>query len=624
MKPLHFLLFFVLSFFSSALFALPVSPELQSSSCLNHQQATSEECLNKATLPNHSKQEVKCLYDCLTGNGVLTREDLTFAYTMRKEPLSLMDYQHYQLPKNAANPENNFQGILTLQGEANHGNIIEVGSNNNLSSYAQAAHLPEFSFEFVQHGSHIIPVTRGLIATNHANWEYILAPGRVWQEKSDNGFSRVSLPFALQEKNANCTWNGVMSFLFKDHGEISDVSYQVAAETCLYLKFNMWGRLKASYTPKAIKNSANIQQDYEKEVARRMPTKAISQLALDYPDAGVITANIGSNQDKQHMTLYGVAYNGIHYVGGCDTRFGVYPFCDVMAVPSYSTSKTTFGAYGLMRIEQLYSGKQSDMSVNSWLPACSSPKWEDVTFEHLLDMSTGNFNSSNSHVDESSTKKLKEFFEVNTHQALINFACHYPRKAAPGSTFVYHTSDTYLLGTVLNAFYQSKTSSSKDFWRDEMVANLWQPLGLSPTMYTTKRSYDPIQQPFTGYGLTYHRDDVIKLAEFLNKDLGKINGVQMLDSTMVDESLNLGDGGLIAGRQIDKYNNGLWYYDINGDQSHDYGCSSASWIPYMSGYGGISMVLLPNNMIYYHFSDNDSYRWSNSAFELHKIIPLCH
>ncbi|MDT0602266.1 serine hydrolase domain-containing protein [Thalassotalea castellviae] len=567
---------------------------------------------------------MNCLYDCLSGNGEVVREGLTFAYAMGKTPISLMNYQHYQLPKNAANPRNQFQGILTLQDDTNQGKIIEVGGNNNLSNYKQAKHLPKFSFEFVQHGSHIIPVTRGLITTNHANWEYILAPGRVWQEKSDNGYSRVSLPFALQEKNANCTWNGVLSFLFKDHGEVSEVSYQVAADTCLYLKFNMWGRLKANYTPKTIANSAVIQRDYEAEVARRMPTRPISQLAEDYPSAGVNIANIGSNQVKQHMTLYGIAYKGVHYVGGCDTRYGVYPYCDVMAVPSYSTSKTTFGAYGLMRIEQLYKGKQSEMFVNQWLTDCKSSNWKDVTVEHLLDMSTGNFNSPNSHVDESSEKKLKEFFEVNTHHAFVNFACNYPRKATPGSTFVYHTSDTYLLGYVLNAFYQDKTSMSKDFWRDEMVEKLWKPLGLSPTMYTTKRSYDTVQQPFTGYGLTYHRDDVIKLAEFLNNDLGQINDEQMLDRKMVNESLNLENGGLIAGRQIDKYNNGLWYYDINGDKSHDFGCSSSTWIPYMSGYGGISIVLLPNNMTYYHFSDNNSYKWSNSAFELHKISPLCH
>ncbi|SEL72316.1 CubicO group peptidase, beta-lactamase class C family [Colwellia chukchiensis] len=564
-----------------------------------------------------------CNYDCLTGSGDTARVALTYDYAMGSGPAQLMDYRHYGLAKNATNASNSFQGKLTLTTIANQSNIVEVGQNNNLPNYPQASYLPKFDFEFIQHGSHLIPVTRGLISTGHPNWEYILEPGRIWQESSDQGYSRASLPFALQERNANCTFNGVMSFLFKENGAISQVSYQIAAETCLYLKLNMWGRLDADYKPYAIKHASEIKKNYEHEIARRMPTKAISQLAVEHPQADVITANIGSNQQQQYQTLYGVAYNGIHYVGGCNTRYGLYPFCAVMAVPSYSTSKTTFGAYGLMRLEQLFSGSQKKLLVADWVAQCAKRRWRDVTLESLLNMATGNYHSSKFHHDESSLAKLTKFFLKDQHADLITYACSFPRKAKPGTTFVYHTSDTYILGTALNNYYQSKTSTKHDFWRDELVKNLWQPLGLSPTMYRTKRSYDNIAQPFTGYGLTYHSDDVVKLAELLNKDRGRINNVQVLDLDLVQQSLDISHHGLPAGRPVDKYHLGLWYYNIDADQSFDYGCASAKWVPYMSGYGGISIVLLPNNMIYYHFSDNNSFTWGKSAKELHKISPLC-
>ena len=91
---------------------------------------------------------------------------------------------------------------------------------------------------------------------------------------------------------------------------------------------------------------------------------------------------------------------------------------------------------------------------------------------------------------------------------------------------------------------------------------------------------------------------------------------------MVNATLNLGSGGLSAGSSADKYNNGFWYFDID-QATHDYGCSGAKWVPYMAGFGGISVVLLPNDMVFYHFSDNDEIAWGNTAIELDKISALC-
>ncbi len=34
----------------------------------------------------------------------------------------------------------------------------------------------------------------------------------------DGGYSRASLPFTLEERNANCMHNGVLTFLFKSDG----------------------------------------------------------------------------------------------------------------------------------------------------------------------------------------------------------------------------------------------------------------------------------------------------------------------------------------------------------------------------------------------------------------------
>jgi len=68
-----------------------------------------------------------------------------------------------------------------------------------------------------------------------------------------------------------------------------------------------------------------------------------------------------------------------------------------------------------------------------------------------------------------------------------------------------------------------------------------------------------------------------------------------------------------------KYNNGFWAHEIKSYIS----CSGDTWVPLMSGYGGISVVLLPNGTTYYMFSDDDTYLWMKAAQESHSIRSLC-
>lgn len=561
------------------------------------------------------------VYDPLGGDGNVSRTNLTYGFLTGSGTVDLMDYANYALPDNAANPTNTFEGTLTLSGQAS-GQVQEVDGNNDLQYYAQSNQLPAFAFGFVQDGTHIIPVKRGKIVGSHPSWVYILEPGRVWNENGDNGYSRVALPFSIQERNQDCIWNGVMTFLFKDDGSVSDVAYQIAGGTCEYMQLNFWGRLQAAYAPGTVAGAATVKSDFEAHQAGRMPTKPLSALATDYPGSGVDVSRIGSDVAASAMTLYGVAYNGVHYVGGCQTREGTYPYCDVLDVPSYSTAKSVNGAYGLMRLEQMYPGAASQ-TIGSWVVECGGSQWAAPTFQNTLDMATGNYDSAGFEVDEGSTAAHNGFFLTDTESQKATFACSYANKATPGTTFVYHTSDTYLLGRAMNAYYQFKTgNSSADYFDDVMVNDVYGPLGLSPTAEDTQRTQDAASQPYTGYGMVYVRDDVVKLAELLNKDQGKIGGTQVLDAGMVASTLQLGSGGLAAGSAADRYHDGFWYYDLN-QASHNFGCSGAKWVPYMSGFGGISVVLFPNGMVYYNFSDGDDLTWITTAIELDKIAPMC-
>lgn len=548
-------------------------------------------------------------YDPLSGNGDVNRSLITYN-TLMGSSFSMVNYGGFAVPVNASNPTNTFQGRLTLSGESTTGTLIEQGTNLK-SSYTNPENLPEFDYDLVQVGTHIIPVNRGLTITSHPSWQYILEPGRVWNENSDQGFSRVALPFSLQESGANCTHNGVMTFLFKDDGSISNLAYQIAGETCQYFKYNSWGNLSANYSPSSISNSTTIINNYQTEVAVRMPTKPISALATDYPNSGINTALIGSDQSAEHTTLFGVAIDGTNYVGSCNSRQGEYPYCEVMGIPSYSASKSIFGAVGLMRLEKKYSGSQQQNIVT----VCNDNSWNQITWGNLLDMATGRYTSSAFEADEGDSTTLNNFFLKYTHNEKLSHACSYSQISSPGSTWVYHTSDTYLLGTEMNTL-----EANTDIW-DMLNTDIWQPLGLSPTITTTLRTNDSAAQPYTGYGLTLHRDDVVKIGEFLNKAEGSVNGIQVLDETMMNETLQKTSyHGLNAGSQYDSYDNGFWIW--KADQALN--CNYPLYIPYMSGFGGITIALLPNDMIFYTFSDNQEYSMLNTAKELNKVRNMCN
>ncbi len=562
-----------------------------------------------------------CDYDCLGGDGSVSRSAATYDQLTSSSTVGLVNYSAYAVPSEAANPSNTFEGTLTLS--ITDGTLSEQGTNE-ASEFNNPQRLPDFSYQFVQHGTHMIPLDRGLQSVAGSDWEYILAPGRVWDENGDNNYSRVALPFAIQERNANCTHNGVMTFLFNDSGAVSQVAYQIAQETCGYFKFNLHGEVTATYTAATVSTAAQVKTDYETEVANRMPTKSISALATDYPGTGINTSVIGSEITATHMTLFGVAYNGVNYVGGCETRQGTYPYCDVMAVPSYSTAKSVVGGFGLMRIEHLYSGSQQDLIIGDYVNECSGSQWDDVTFEHSLDMATGNYTATGFETDESSNTTETEFFVVDDHAGKASHACAYNRMATPGSTWVYHTSDTYLLGRGINVYYQSQTNANADLFNDLLVDDIYKPLGMSPTTYTSKRTYDSTAQFWAGYGLTYHRDDAVKLGEFLNKDNGQINGEQLLDPTMLDIALqkNSGDRGLDTGVANLKYQKSFWAYNLNAAASLP-ACTTDTWVPYMSGYGGITILMLPNDMVYYAFSDNYEHLFTTTVAELNKIGSVC-
>lgn len=480
--------------------------------------------------------------------------------------------------------------------------------------------LPPFDFQFVSDGNQLIPVRRGPVPSPHRDWEWVLEPGRLWNEPGDGGLTRAALPFSLQERNSNCLHNGVLTFLIGPADRISNAYYQISGETCAYFKFDAWGLLQGNYRPGRVVNGAAVISAYRDEVAARLPVRPLAELAQDHP--GVLASDfaLAPASDGDVPTLYGVVIDGVNYAGNCATRAGEYPYCDVLDLPSYSTAKTIVGAVGLMRLEQLWPGARHAL-ISKYVSECRTRDWEGVTFENVLDMVTGNFDDPGFEVDEMADKVIP-FFEFEHHTDRIRFACTaYHRKAPPATRWVYRSTDTYVLGTAMQAYVRARTDRRMDFFDTYERDALWRPLRLSPLMMQTRRSYDSTRQPFTAYGLTYHRDDVARIALFLDRSGGILDGAQLLDRSMLEAALHrdAAQPGWPAGYPGFSYLHGVWSRDL----APLLGCAAPTWAPFLSGYGGNSVVMFPNGVIYYFYSDSWVWDWGPAAVAVNRIKPMC-
>ena len=478
--------------------------------------------------------------------------------------------------------------------------------------------LPAFDFEFVQAGDLLVPMTTGPVFNDHPWWEFAFGTGRAWDEPGDDGWTRAAFPFALKERREDCIHNGLMTFLFRDSGAVSRAAFQVTNQTCRYLQFDMSGLLDASYVPGTVEGAEAVIGAVRANRDSRIPTRPMSQIADVYAEARA--SEFGSHEEIEPATMsaYGFLIDGTHFVSDCNTPYGPYPYCDDMALPSYSTAKSIVAGFSLMLLEAKYPGA-AGVPIADLVAECGEG-WEDVTIEHALDMTTGHFDLPDMHGDEDAAI-LSPFF-LGDHKQKLDMACkRFPRRADPGTHLSYHTWDTYLAGVAMTSFLRQRHGEDADFFDDLIVKELWRPLGLSRLAEATRRTYDEVRQPYAGFGLTLFRDDVARLAQFIGPLDGRLDGKDVLDRRLFDaiKQRNPGDQGMVAELETIRYNNGFRSFDV----SSYIGCDEPVWVVVLSGFGGIIVAVMPNDTAYYYFSDGDVTRYLAAVRESHRLRPMC-
>jgi hypothetical protein len=213
---------------------------------------------------------------------------------------------------------------------------------------------------------------------------------------------------------------------------------------------------------------------------------------------------------------------------------------------------------------------------------------------------------------------------------------------------VYHTHDAFLLTAAMQIYAQGQLGNNTDIW-NKILSYVYTPLGLSQGMQQIMRTACNNQstssncssstkvsstgEPIGSYGMYLIQDDIAKLGYFFNNNNGVINGTQVLDPAREDDSMvrtsNLGlvapDSGFYTGTppvaNTNHYNNDYWTKYWTTTEFPTFTCNF--WISYMSGYGGNTVLLLPNNAVYYIFSDGSEFYWNDAVTQINLVKPMC-
>lgn len=561
-------------------------------------------------------------FDLLSGIGESYRDDLTF-FDLSNEPIdgfkTPVDMIAFTIPPDAAHPSHAFCGTLTLSDTESRGFATIILDLRNTP--AEALHLPSFSQSFVQHGSHLVPTFRGRQEVSSEYWDLIVSPGRVWDEKSDidslGQWSRASFPFSLvYKKNNPQVFNGVMMFTFSHFNQtlISKVAYEIAQETSITMRFDLWGLVNATYEKNFFPNSTNttgIQMEYEQELHGRVPLKHLSELEGDY---GLNTLEFG-----QEIQISFVAFDidGVTYVDGFSTRRGKFPYPESMIVSSHSIAKTFFAAITALAIEEEF-GNVLSTRITDFIDMASG-SWDEVTLEDTLDMATGHFLSKTFFVDDN-FYNCKFFDSLNFEWQLDKALNCYDKKCEPGTAAVYHSSNTFIASVVLRTFLErfGEYDNIIEYYNTRIV----RPLGLSKMIQNALlTSHDVSKQPIGYTGLFFNIDDIVKFARFVNpgnENRGKINGIQVLDPIYLDEALQKNDENdslpLRAEGENYRYKLGFW----STDYDHFQDCPSFNRIPLAKGFGGSIVAMFPNNSTYISFTSSLQNDWVHNIHGIAK------
>lgn len=513
------------------------------------------------------------------------------------------------------------QGRLSVPAGAMSGTTPDSNYGQN-----RLLRFPGFEAEFITVGDFLLPAARGILerADAQSNWRIILSPGRAWSESGDGGWSRASFPFVLVCEATNEAHNGLATFLFDDT-RVSALQFQIVQETASWSRNDFWGRLPLTYVPGVVAGDAELRQAFAAELAAMTPVRPWSQLPA--PNREALWQTFTRGLDSDDLSAGGIVKDGIVYQAACATRLGDYPYCEFMRHGAFSLTKSMGAALTLLRLAQKYGDGVFDLPIRDYVNVTAGHDgWNEVRFIDILDMATGvgDANPNPLALDplaDENAVTLGAWTSATGESSKLEAIFRQGDYAwGPGEVFRYNTTHTFVLAVAMDAFLKQMEGPEARLW-DMMEREVFAPIGMRhvPMMHT-REAGGTSGVPLMGIGLYPTVDDVAKIATLLQNG-GQHGGEQLLSVRGLADALFKTGRGLPTGERnaagAHLYHMSFW------SLPHRTPGRCVQHIPYMEGYGGNFVVLMPNGLTAFRFADADIYDVEALAEVAEKIQPWC-
>jgi len=490
--------------------------------------------------------------------------------------------------------------------------IYERSPEDAAITTSAPALFPGFSVSFYTYASYLVPVQREqLIPPGMGSaWSIILSPGKIWSEPGDNGLSRASFPFALVASDSNETHNGVATFLYDDQ-YISSVYLQITQETAAWQKTDFWGQASMKYTPGVVAGRDTLAERFARQMDQQIPILSWSDLEAKYPALALDT--FAGGLDPTEISATGLVLDGKIYMPPCQTRYGEFPYCRAMRHGSFSASKSMGAAIALLRLAEKYGEGVFDLKIIDYVQATNNASgWRPVTFRDALNMATGIGNgpkwrvAPNLMMVDENSRLYNDFSQAKSAQDKLKVAFSYNIYPwGPGEIARYNSSTLFILSAAMDSYLKSMEGPQADIWK-MVTEEVYNPIGImyAPALRTTEP--DGSQGlPVLAYGLYPTVEELARIATLLQNS-GRYQGQQILHAGKLAEALRLtGKRGLPTGDRT-RYGDTTYLMSFWAD-SYKSVDGNYFLIPYMSGYGGNRLVLAPNGVSSFRFTDSMNY-----------------
>lgn len=396
---------------------------------------------------------------------------------------------------------------------------------------------PGVSVQMFTSGDRLIPVARHIIRAE-SYWNIIFSPGRVWSEPGDNGLSRASFPFALVKGWPRSTHHGLATFLFDDK-KVSPLTFQITSK--VYKK--AWGRIPISLLRGKIEGRDRIEAEYIRETEQRLPTRPLTELATKFGSQGQKALRLWPELENESVS--GVHIDGVIYVGGCQTRFGPYPYCDEMRHSVYSMTKSLGALVAMLYLAHKYGDEVFDLKNKDYVSV-----WGDGgTFADSLNMTRWR-----------------------------------------AGVFSYSDTVTNQLAVAMDRFLKSREGPKANIW-GSVIEEVLRPIGVFHAPVRHSRGVPTLSGDMFP---TYH--DIVKIGLLIQSG-GRYHGEQLLSESKIREALYRTEirGVAVPGGKTlgSSYFMSFWQIPVELDK-----CTTN--VSMMSGVGGKIALLLPSGNVAFY------------------------